>query len=206
MTFCVGDRVQKVEGYKFPGIVIAKVRTTKRYVRYVVDAQLLIVQACFKSSQLISYSSLYLFRLSHLKSRIQVLHLTSERNLTPSLRKVNLLQRSSPRLLPKAANQWLYLNSHRPPRPCLASSVFNSCIEPITSSGLQLRCSESLRRAANTARAFRVSYHKAISCVALIPSHFALIFSGVKPIAWAINVAISSGSRASNFARVRLEL
>ncbi len=37
MTFCVGDRVQKVEGYKFPGIVIAKVRTTKRYVRYVVE-------------------------------------------------------------------------------------------------------------------------------------------------------------------------
>lgn len=36
-SFKKGDRVEKIEGYKYPGIVVAKVRTLQRKVRYVVE-------------------------------------------------------------------------------------------------------------------------------------------------------------------------
>ena len=33
----VGDTVFKLKGYKFPGVVVAKFKTTKGHIRYVVE-------------------------------------------------------------------------------------------------------------------------------------------------------------------------
>ena len=35
--FLVGDRVKKVRGYAFPGVIVAKFTTQKGYTRYVVE-------------------------------------------------------------------------------------------------------------------------------------------------------------------------
>jgi uncharacterized protein YjhX (UPF0386 family) len=38
IKFRVGAKVQKVKGYKYPGVVVSVFRTLKRQVRYVVEA------------------------------------------------------------------------------------------------------------------------------------------------------------------------
>jgi hypothetical protein len=37
-TFHVGDRVQKVSGYRYPGIIVSIFITTNKELRYVVEA------------------------------------------------------------------------------------------------------------------------------------------------------------------------
>lgn len=52
MKFKIGDKVQKITGYKFPGIVVAAFTTTKGEERYVVELESLGLLHIFNEAQL----------------------------------------------------------------------------------------------------------------------------------------------------------